>query len=296
MIFADSAYYSFNLLNTESFFNSGRLSAAIAQIIPLIILKLGGTVKAVLLAYSVSFILVYSIIYAVCTYVFKNIAAGFSLSLIMVLCIRHTFYNPVTETHLGMAVSLLLLALLCRSKPLKTNLQIALAIGLIILGYFTHPVTFFTNSFVLGYVLIKNNDWKRSYIYALGGAVFILGITKTLLTGISSGESELIFRLTDSIEILSNLTSLFSYNYFVDNITGRYFYVAIVFLITTFLLIKRKKYLMWCFMMLFTFIFILTNIVIYHAGESGVVMEKSFLPMCFFIVIPFCDEAERRCE
>src|ERR1700722_16767096 len=88
MLSYDSANYCMEIINTKSYLNYGRWGAAFAQFLPLSALKNHCSLQTFLQLYSVSFILIYYLIFLICTVVLRNNKAGLILMLSMCLGFR----------------------------------------------------------------------------------------------------------------------------------------------------------------------------------------------------------------
>src|SRR5207249_4936463 len=93
-----------------------RWGSVLSQALPLIFLKAGCSLQTFLRTYSVSFILIYYIIFLLITLVLKNERAGIALMLTLCLAFRHAFYYSTAELYQGMAWCVLIWALISKMK------------------------------------------------------------------------------------------------------------------------------------------------------------------------------------
>jgi hypothetical protein len=101
----DSAWQAFQIIQNENFdLVHGRYLMAAIQWLPLVFVKLGGSVKAILVAYSVSWVLFPYIIYLILIYGLQEIKAGFLLILSLVLTTGATFFYLAAELPLSLAI------------------------------------------------------------------------------------------------------------------------------------------------------------------------------------------------
>ena len=108
-LYADSAYYIFNIVNTGWFdIEHSRYSAFLTQLLPVAFVNMGLSLKMVLYAYSISFILLFYGIWLIINYALKDPYSGIALILLLVLPVRENFFKPVTELHQALAWSVLL--------------------------------------------------------------------------------------------------------------------------------------------------------------------------------------------
>jgi len=112
MLFADPAFISFEIINTEWFvFSEHRYGAFITQIFPLVAVKLGLSLSAVLILYSVSFYLFYLGVFLICGYVLKQYKFGILLVFYFTLFVSDVFFWPNNEIHQAVGWGMLFMAL-----------------------------------------------------------------------------------------------------------------------------------------------------------------------------------------
>src|ERR1051325_2179860 len=118
VLYMDTAYQLFKIINYSHFnIEASRYSTVITQLLPLAGVKLHWPLKWLFVSYSVSFVLVYYIVYLLCVYTFRNTAAGLAIVLVLCLCIRQSFFHIVTETHQALVYSCLFFAWLMHQHP-----------------------------------------------------------------------------------------------------------------------------------------------------------------------------------
>ena len=174
-VFLDGAYYLFDIIQSGTPNISGRYSALLTQILPWLAILLGLPLKVVLLLYSISFTLVFYLIYLLCVYRLKSDAAGIAIILSLCLCVRDSFYYPVSEIFLGLVLSALFFAWLYHQKDRQTSRLRwwGTAMLLILLCYYAHAVTVFTMLFSLGFYMIDQKKWSDKRIYLLAGGIVL---------------------------------------------------------------------------------------------------------------------------
>lgn len=121
-LFSDSAYYLANMIGLKSFaLAHGRYSPALTQILTLVSVLFNLPIKYIAIIHSLSSVIYYYIIFLVILYCFKNIPLSLGIPFIMLLDVRHTFFWPVSEISLSLAISLLLLAFIQKLRTSKNN-------------------------------------------------------------------------------------------------------------------------------------------------------------------------------
>jgi len=103
-IFMDGAFQLFEVLNYESFqIYAYRFTSVLTQAVPLLFSKLGLPLQWSLLAYSISFIVLYGFIYHLIVRYLENDLLGWAMIFFFSLLIFESFYYPVAELKLGIA-------------------------------------------------------------------------------------------------------------------------------------------------------------------------------------------------
>jgi len=294
IIFADSAFQFFKIINfgkinVEAF----RYGAILPELPVLLAMKLGIGLKLLIIIYSISFIALYYVVFLLSIKIFKNTSAALSIVVILILCIRQSFFHPVTETHQSLVFSVLLFAILQYSSFRYTLVQILLAFFVILLSFFAHPVALYTLIFIIGYSAIDQKQLKSAKPYILLFLVFGLALAKVLLTDENSYEGKFFSELFKSPAIILGLPHAYSTKFLLGRIFGLYFWVMIFELILIISLILKKEYLklLWQLGILGFFLFI--TLLTYNQGDSDMMMERAFMPLALFVSVPLLTEILR---
>lgn len=243
----DSAYYTFNLLFSEDFFIAhDRTVSYASQLLPLFAIKMGWSLKTVLVLYSLSFMLLFYAIYNIIVYGFKNVEGGIFLALCVSLTVRYKFYAAISEVYFSLALAALLIAWLTKNKaqfPKLTNLQNFL-IGLFLVFLLTtsHPIIVLPVLSFFAFDLFYNKQWKNVWNWGLIAAT--IGAFAFKFIGIQNdSDSYESNRINDTFAQLIDYQSLFDLK--VWDILQWYFetqyaFPFVVFVISIIILLARK--------------------------------------------------------
>lgn len=292
IIFFDSAYYSIKLINSEWFtIESGRYSTLITQILPLLAIKLGASLKTVLVLYSLSFMIIVYAIFIINVHVLKNIAAGFAIVLLSTLCMRDSYFYVVSELIQGMMFSSLLYAWLfypiTTGKRLNPVVNLFVSFTIVLACFYFHPMVMLAVGFIIGFYIIDTRDFTNLNILLLIILTISMYVLKILTANTGSYEGEFISQFKEVPSMLRKLGSLYSTMFFFE----RYFNFYLIFNIMTwvialFYLAKRRwAKLLWFLGCLVGFT--LLCIVAFNKGDTYIAMEKYFMPLSIFVAIPF---------
>lgn len=292
VLFSDSVYQFFKIINFEKInIEASRYGAILPELPVLFAINfLGINLKWLTILYSVSFIFVYFIVFIICTHFLKNRNAGLAIILVLILCIRQSFFHPVTETHQALVYSILLYAILSYDNFKYNFTRIFLSIIIAALAFTAHPVALYTIIFVTGYVTIHKKRFKTIEPYIL--LIFILSITflKIILTNEDSYEGRFFAELFNSPEILLTLYKANSTKFILSRIGTLYLWLTILEISLTIFLVRDKKYLKLAWHLCISAGFILVSLITYHKGDATLLMERSFMPLALFVSIPFLQE------
>lgn len=248
MLHFDTANYAFNLMYSgEFYYREGREVTILTQLLPLLALKAGASLKTILQVYSLSFVLFYYLIFNIIVYGFKNAVGGIFLILAMVLSLRYKFYAPVGEVVIGISTVGLLAGWITKEKEKFKSLppwgDFLIGGVLIFFISMTHPFVYLSTFVLLGFVMIFFNRWKDiSYwgiiLFALAGMVI-----KYLQISKDGYESNRAAPLNDSAEILSGFSDLYVWEVITWYADTEYAFPLAVFAFVLLLMMWKKKWL-----------------------------------------------------
>ncbi len=296
VLYADGSFYTFKLLNFEKFnIEAGRYSAFLTQILPLVFIKAGASLKAVMLAYSLSFILVYYLIFLLCLYGFSSLKAGLAATFVLFLGISDCSLYPITELQLGMMSTVLFYAFLeyyftnqQMFTPLKKALLIIVAAGIVLLCLFSHPSTLFPVLFILFFQILDKKLYTNKAVYILFALVVAVYGLKFLSVDENSYEGQQMSPFKNLFAILADFRHTNSVHFFLKFVLKGVYILPIVLLgITSVFYLWKGEYLKLAYTSLATIGFFVLLMVVFSPGDSDVGMEKNLIPLWFFIAVPF---------
>lgn len=99
-LFGDTAFFLAKVIHNEALqIEHGRWISAFHEWIPLLAVKLGASIKTILVLYSLGHILFFYGLYLITRYVYHNITAGYLLVGIQVIGIDYGYYSPGFELY-----------------------------------------------------------------------------------------------------------------------------------------------------------------------------------------------------
>lgn len=183
MIFVDPSFITFTLLDEGDYaVQVYRFGVVLTQSIPLIFHYAGASLKTILFAYSLTFPLLYWLIYTILVHLLKAERAAMVLLLIFTLMAYNSFYWIIAEYHQGMAILMLLWAWLQYSfakERYSWGAWIGQALLLIVVLFF-HPLIVFPTLFALGFLWFGLEDKKQLKFWTLVILTIIVFVIKNI--------------------------------------------------------------------------------------------------------------------
>lgn len=273
MLAMDTAYYTFKVVVYGDFFTGHeRTISYLPQILPILAIKMGCSLKTVLIAYSAGFIVFYYVAFLIVVHLLRNPQAGILLALALGLTLRYKFYAPVGEVVLSIVPIAILLAWLSKpntvtkSWPAWADIGVGVFLGLLLLG--AHPFAIVGTAIGLGFLMIWQKEWQNVRFWITGIVVGALLFWKFALGERNAYEAERANRLGEAWEVLSNLS-----DYYVSDVVMRYFdtqyaFPLIVLLICLISLIYLRRIGLVLYV-LFSSLVALAVVIVMHAYMSS---------------------------
>ena len=174
----DAAFQIFGLIiNNDLFIQVGRFGAASVQALPLIARKLNWSLESILQLYSISFVLVPFILYAVSYWVLKQRRFAFMIALYMILFTSHSFYWIQSE--LIQACYWIIFFYAWYTSQIKPVLIYwTVSFLLLVTAIYFHPLAPIPLSFGAAYLFLTPYQLSKRKLIILGGAILLVLIYK----------------------------------------------------------------------------------------------------------------------
>jgi hypothetical protein len=296
VIYIDSAYYVFNMINNGiPNAEHNRYALFIYQLLPWALLKLNFSIPLILKTFSFSHILIHAIAFSILIKL-KQQRIALLLALMQIICYRECFYLCVNETSLAITSSLLLSGILRTYKENKNQILLQISCFLcILIATFSHPMAALVVPFVLIYQFITTPVINKSLTIICFREFIAILIIKHFTNSSSSYETELYEQIKNSAGIISNLSEVYSFKYFAGGINLKsnfiqlYCVPLIGFISSTVYCIHKKKYLLTFFLIISNIGLWLIIIILFNRGDANMFMEKNFAPWILISLYPFID-------
>jgi hypothetical protein len=285
----DNSYYFFNILNTQDFWCAeNRLSAFFPQI-PLVIFSyLGASMQSLVYIYSVSFAVEYLILAFICEYYLRVKEATLTLALGLITGVAYSFFHPVTETYQAIAFAVLLYAVLVSERTQAHKLFYAFGIlAALFLCFISHPIGVFLIAFVgLFAFLTKQVKLADAFFVIAFSGIFV--VLRVLFTTKGSYDVQQYDNLFAAIRSLNEIAAFYPFSFLQTHGLTTYLSTILLLIALIFLAIKNNYTLMPVKSIVCATGFTLLSIITFSKGDLDMMMEKTFLPAIFMLLLPFC--------
>ena len=290
----DPAYQLFYDINNQSILLSDhRYSMILSQLLPFLMIKCHAPLQWVLYSYSFSFILITYIIFIIVVHGLKNYKAG-CIMILSFICMRATFFHSISETFQLIFYASFFYAW-WQFHPRQTLLSTIGYYFILFLSMsiciFIHPIAVFFIAFVIGFSIFQERFTINRQIIIGSIFLLLLFIFKLSLTESGSHDASFIPDKTTFKYILSNFFHLYSLHFFYHHFISLYLFPSLLCLITSCIYIRKKQWLKLLFTIGFISFFFLLSVVVYYKGDGDIGMERTYLPLIFFIGIPFFEDS-----
>lgn len=289
----DGAFYCFKMLRYQSFnIENGRWGAFYTQIIPLIGLLTGCSLKTFLLLYSLSFGICFYLIFIIIAHIFRK--PGIALAYIFALLFgyKHSFFYPVSEIHSTVPLLFLFWALLENTGQDGSANQKSKILILILLVFWlakTHVISFIPVLFLIIYVYGENLKKNTKAIILLLSAAVIYTVLLLLIPK-GSYDSEKLPSYVSIISFLKDIKGSYGYPFFIGEFSRNYYLVALILGITIGYLIYEKKYFRAMVVVSFLFGFWVLIMAKTQPPDGLFGHQNYYCYLGLFIAVPFGNE------
>ena len=189
IIFADSAFKIFNIINYRMFsISENRYGSIITQVVPYAMMRMHLSAKAIIKAYAFGFNFIYLTAGVLLVYRFKQYKLAIILALYFTLIVSASYYWPCDEIHVAIAYLFITLGIMLHyGKENKVFAFISIIIGGFLTIY-THVLVIIPFGFIWMYLILDKNTWPFSNrtTIILSGMIIIMFLMKFILVPVSS--------------------------------------------------------------------------------------------------------------
>lgn len=234
----DAAHYVYKVINDEWFrVEIGRLVLALSQILPLFAVKLGLSLKYVLVAYSLNSAIYFYLFFNVFLYGYRHAGAAMSMVLIQLLGLTYGYFTPMYEFYYAIPWVVLCYVLLKENSNRKRYLLMLVSAALAISAHLNGLILLL---FVMVVDYLQHKQLRMTYWCIALSALIMVSVFKMLYP--SDYESEIMaFNLDFSKN--QRYKNLFSPNYLQQLAVYlvRYYWEVMLLLVLSLWALARAK-------------------------------------------------------
>jgi hypothetical protein len=282
----DSAYQLFHDINHESILiNDNRFTMVLSQLLPWLLIKLHVPLRWIIVAYSAGFILIAYACFMLAGYWLKNRKASL-LMLFTLLGMRATFFHCISETFQLMFFAPLLYALVCSEK--RGWLRWVALVLTEVAAFFIHPIAVFFIAFIVLYRWIRRRKFEMPI--AVATLLLLACMAVKLICGQSGHDQSFVPTGETLTYALTHFFKLNSIGFFYAHFIDFYLFPILLWLLTLAGYARSRQWLKMAFVGLFVAGFFTMSVVVYWQGDGPIGMERTYLPLFFFIGLAFLED------
>jgi len=246
LINSDAAYYTFHMINFEEVFvKHKRYISYFTQWLPLLLIKYGASLKAVMVSYSFIFGLWFYLLFLINVYLFKSPKSGILLLLALVLTMRYKFYAGHTEITFAIAVATTLYNWIALEKSnLKWNNRWVSTLIVLLFSawlYIIHPIIIVPLFAMLIYNVIDKNRWFDLWNWGHISMIVFSFILRFISVMEDGYESDKVNLMQEFFNVFSKPKDYYVFKILFDYGIGHINIAIIAFLLSIFVMLKNKK-------------------------------------------------------
>lgn len=283
---ADGAYYLFKVINYETFqVEHQRFILIFSQVLPLIGVKLGLTLKTIFILNSISNVLFFYLVFCYLVYYLRDKTGGIAVVLFQVMGVLHLQFTPMYEIWYGTALLVPLRSHLVCQRYHKIKDLVLLAAFLITV-LFSHPLLVIAVVFIFLLDSVENKKTELKTALVLVFALVIWYLTKKLL--LSDYEAGKMSMLSQEGQSAERLLSGAYYLKLAKFLFTYYTIPILIFFVLFFIYLAKKEKLKF---LLVGFFFLghifLVNYT--HQTEDTIspYFERLYMPLLPVVFFPF---------
>lgn len=286
VLLIDSAYQLFHDINSGGILiNDNRFTMVLSQLVPWLMIRLHVPLRWLIVAYSAGFVLIAYACYIAAAHILKNRGAAVVM-LFTLMGMRATFFHCISETFQLMFFAPLLYALVC-SESQSAVRWIALVLTTAA-AFFIHPVA----AFFIVFIVIFRCISRRRFEWPVAVTVLLFGacIAVKMLLG-QSGHDQSFMPTGETVKYaLGHFFSLNSIGFFYAHFIDLYLFPTLLWIVTLVGYVRSRNWWKLAFVGLFVLGFFVMSVVVYWKGDGPIGMERTYLPLYFFIGLAFVED------
>ena len=215
---ADSAFFSWSLIHDKLPMSVlGRYGSWLAQLLPVVLVRMGTSLETVLRIYIESVIAFHAFILWILAFKLRDHRAVYALPITLTVGFHYMFYFGISELYQGLSLTLLLWSIMGRAVAAETRgdhrTWLALALLLNLWISFYHQLLVLPLVFILGHEFLGAGRKGRVRLLVMGSIMVLWYLIRIKTMTTSSYEQARMPTMTDLLQYGSRWTELDSATY-----------------------------------------------------------------------------------
>lgn len=277
-LLADSGFYLFKVVNQESFWiEHNRFILLFSQILPCLGVKIGCSLKTLIILYSVGHVLFFYSLFLIGKYYFKLQEIGIYLLLLQTLGIASGFFVPMFELYYASGF-LILFYLLYQQNISKGRLLLLFILAFFIITAHLFALILFLQILALQIIVQGRTKIKYAIIFSLF-ALICIWIKSTTAEEYEQEKMAAFFHQLSLFDYdMAYLKKLFQFIYI--------HYTELSFIVVTILvfLIFKKQYIYLGFFLMGVLSLLILITCSFYELSSGRYQEQVYFPLSVFVI------------
>lgn len=287
IFFSDTGFYIFEMVRTGNFtIQHGRFVAYFTEIFPIGMRRLEMPLASIVMAHSISFVLLNIAGFVVLYKGFKQHYLALAFLFFNVLMARHTFYYCLSELVQGVTFFFFYIALLMQlhNRQKARWWQWLLAILSLVVAVFSHPMMLFYPVFILSYLVLKYR--AKSKVFIIGGIVYALFQFLKMHFFKSPYDVGATQRFYDGLALLPHFYKTTAFKDLVEYFIKDYYLIAVLMIATLVYYLREKQWIMFAFILSYSIGFLIINIITEPNGTFQFYLEARYILFSLFVIFP----------
>lgn len=289
IVFLDTAFTVFHIAKDGNFaIQISRFGDGLSRILPLAAYAFGQPLHTICQLYSVGFVLVYFACYLIFGTYLRQYGLALVILMVNILFVSDSFYWPTSQAPQAIALTMVLLATLWNKKTANLgNMEMLISAALVVTIAFFHPLMALCFLFIAGFFILRNDNHIDRKLMLAVGLVFAFSLLVKTLFFRDQYERQSLSGIKNFIRLFPNYFDTYANRNFLTAITTKYYWIAIVFILTLAKYLKDKQYKMAFFFSGMVLGYLLLVNTSYPTDKTpAFYIEVLYLPLGLFLALP----------
>ncbi len=286
-LFVDVAFQTFKMITEGGWqVQVNRFGSGLVHALPLAAIRMELPLWMVLLSYSLSFTLLFLLLYHITVQWLKNEWMGFAIPLLFTLNTFDGFYWATSELQQGLAVLLVYFAFLLKyPAPSKWWQWAVIILGIPLLATY-HPVMFIPFFFMWGFFWLSDERFRNSTFYVVLLVMIVFLLVKSSFMGNHYDAGKMAEFWNNFDAYYPNLLKLPSNKIFLTRSIKFWYFFPLLFIFENGWYLWKKQWAKAILLTGFSLVFLLIT----HIGSPHTTYrfyaEVNYMPLTLFVILP----------